>query len=74
MKTKIVGIIVIVAMLAGFISVVGQMANQASAAVVIEFDAKGSKDQGSVHGEYQDGSGCKIVITPSDQINQNSKC
>jgi hypothetical protein len=50
MKTKIVGIIVIVAMLAGFISVVGQMANQASAAVVIEFDAKGSKDQGSVHG------------------------
>jgi len=74
MKAKIVGIILIATMLAGFVSVVGHMTNRAFAQTVFELAAKGLKDKGSIHAEYQDGSGCKKVITPSENIHGNSKC
>ncbi len=48
------------------------MVNQAFAASVSDCDTKGSKDQDPLHCEYY--VDCKVVITPSEKANGNSKC
>jgi hypothetical protein len=73
MNNKIIATIVIIAMLAGFASIVAQMSQQASATATICFN-KGSKQQGaSVCSEE---GGCKKIFTPNGREIQtvNAKC
>ena len=70
MNSKIIATIVIISMFAGFAALVGQISQQVSAAS-IPCDSKGSSGQGAEHCNFGD---CKVIITPSDQINSNSKC
>ncbi|WP_458720728.1 hypothetical protein [Candidatus Nitrosocosmicus sp. R] len=70
MNSKIIATIVIISMFAGFAALVGQISQQASTAS-IPCDSKGSSGQGATHCNFGD---CKVIITPSDKINSNSKC
>ena len=58
-------------MLAGFTALVGQISQQVSATSMVFCDSKGSSGQGAEHCNFGD---CKVIITPSGQINSNSKC
>jgi len=71
MNSKIIATIVIISMFAGFVALVGQISQQASA-IAIFCPGQGSKGQGAAHCDL--GGGCKLVITPSGQFNTNSKC
>jgi len=58
-------------MFAGFAALVGQISQQASATSLVFCESKGSSGQGAEHCTSGD---CKVIITPSDKINSNSKC
>lgn len=70
MNNKIIATIVIIAMLAGFASIVAQISQDASATLVL-CENKGSKQQGAAVCSEGD---CKRIFTPSGKINTNSKC
>jgi hypothetical protein len=71
MNSKIIATIVIISVFAGFAALVGQISQQVSATSVGSCDSKGSSGQGAVICNFGD---CKVIITPSDKINSNSKC
>ena len=58
-------------MLAGFATLVGQISQQVSVTSIGSCDSKGSSSQGAL--QYKSGD-CKIIVTPSGQNNENSKC
>ncbi|HKU84371.1 MAG TPA: hypothetical protein VJP58_10050 [Candidatus Nitrosocosmicus sp.] len=70
MNNKIIATIVIIAMFAGFASIVAQMSQQASATATLCFN-KGSKQQCAAVCSEGD---CKRIFTPSHKVNTNSKC
>jgi hypothetical protein len=69
--SKIIAKIVIISMFAGFAALVGQISQQASATSLGICEKKGSNGQGAEHCTFGD---CKVVNTPSGQVNTNSKC
>jgi|tagenome__1003787_1003787.scaffolds.fasta_scaffold20779796_2 hypothetical protein len=71
MNYKLIATIVIIAMLAGFASIVAQISQQASAAATLCF-GKGSKQQGAA--VCNEEGGCKKIFTPSGRVNTNNKC
>ena len=71
MKTKLIATIVIISMLAGFVSIAAQISQQASATVIIVCENKGSQQKGAAVCNEGD---CKRIFTPSGQINTNKKC
>jgi hypothetical protein len=72
MNSKIIAIIVIISMLAGFAALVGQISQQVSATSIGICDSKGSKDQGAKRCRSDDD--CQVIFTPSDKARSNSKC
>ncbi len=61
---------IIISKFAGFAALVGQISQDGCAASV-PCDSKGSIGQGDTHCNFGD---CKVIITPSDKMNSNSKC
>ncbi|WP_458719747.1 hypothetical protein [Candidatus Nitrosocosmicus sp. R] len=71
MNNKIIATIVIIAMLAGFASIVAQISQQASATATF-CPPKGEKFKGAQ--VCNEEGGCKKIFTPSGRENTNSKC
>ena len=69
MKTKLIATIVIITIMAGFVSLVTQISQEASATAIF-CPNKGSKQQGAA--VCSDGD-CKRIFTPSGKINTNGK-
>jgi hypothetical protein len=70
MKTKLIATIVIITILAGFMSLVTQISQEASATAIF-CPKKGSQERGAAVCSEGD---CKRIFTPSGKINTNSKC
>jgi hypothetical protein len=61
---------IIISKFAGLAALVGQISKHGSAASV-PCNSKGSSGQRDTHCNFGD---CKVIITPSDKMNSNSKC
>ena len=69
-ETKLIATIVIITILAGFMSIVTQISQDASGTASF-CPYKGSKQQGAAVCSDRD---CKRIFTPSEKINTNRKC